>query len=164
MFQKLNKNERFSKNDFGTMASPLCTAYAAYPIFAPLCVNAPFLLQGFLECIRDNSLTSTMTQGLIVLIPKPGKDTKQINNLLPITLLYSDYKLLILIFANRLKIGLAQIISKSPSSFMKGKSKHNNIRLVLDITDYHEWIADDGYILFLDFKKVFDVIEYAFIL
>ncbi len=39
---------------------------------------------------------------------------------------------------------------------MKGRSIHNNIRLVLDILDYHEWIEDYGYILFLDFRKAFD--------
>ncbi len=39
---------------------------------------------------------------------------------------------------------------------MKGRSIHNNIRLVLDILDYHEWIEDDGYILFWDFRKAFD--------
>ncbi len=39
---------------------------------------------------------------------------------------------------------------------MKGRSIHNNIRLVLDILDYHEWIEDYGYILFWDFRKAFD--------
>ncbi len=39
---------------------------------------------------------------------------------------------------------------------MKGRSIHNNIRLVLDILDYHEWTEDYGYILFWDFRKAFD--------
>ncbi len=104
-----------------------------------------------------------MKQGLITLIPKPGKDARQIDNLRHITLLNCDYKTLAHIFANRLKEGLDQIISESQSGFMKGRSIHNNIRLVLDILDYHEWIEDDGYILFLDFKKAFDTIEHNFI-
>lgn len=121
------------------------------------------LFDVFLECFHNNILASTMKQGLITLIPKPGKDARQIDNLRPITLLNCDYKVLAHIFANRLKEGLDQIISESQSGFMKGRSIHNNIRLVLDILDYHEWIEDDGYILFLDFKKAFDTIEHKFI-
>ncbi len=114
------------------------------------------LFQVFLESIHNNALASTMKQGLINLIPKWGKDARQIDNLRPITLLNCDYKTLAHIFANRLKEGLNQIISESQSGFMKGRSIHNNIRLVLDILDYHEWIEDDGYILFWDFRKAFD--------
>jgi len=33
--------------------------------------------------------------------------------------------------------------------FLKGRSIHNNIRLVLDLLDYNYLIEDDGFILFL---------------
>lgn len=39
-------------------------------------------------------LPSTMKQGVITLIPKPGKDHKIIDNLRPVTLLNNDYKIL----------------------------------------------------------------------
>ncbi len=35
-----------------------------------------------------------MKQGVIILIPTPGKDPKTLDNLRPITLLNNDYKLL----------------------------------------------------------------------
>ncbi len=69
------------------------------------------LFQVFLESIHNNALASTMKQGLINLIPKPGKDSRQIDNLRPITLLNCDYKTLAHTFANRLKEGLNQIIN-----------------------------------------------------
>lgn len=121
------------------------------------------LFHTFFECIQNNSLTSTMKQGLITLIPKPGKDARHIDNLRPITLLNSDYKILAHIFSNRLKKNLNELISESQSGFLKGRSIHNNTRLILDILDYREWIEDDGYILFLDFRKAFDTIEHNFI-
>lgn len=46
------------------------------------------------EISKSHILPTTMKQGLITLIPKPGKDSKLIDNLRPITLLNTDYKLL----------------------------------------------------------------------
>ncbi len=111
------------------------------------------LFKAFFECIQDNYLSSTMKQGLITLIPKPGKDTRHIDNLRPITLLNCDYTILAHIFSDRLKNKLNQVISESQSGFLKDGSIHNNIRLILDILDCHEWIEDDGYILFSILEK-----------
>ncbi len=47
---------------------------------------------------------------------------------------------------------------------MRGRSIHNNIRLVIDLLDYRHLIEDDGFILFLDFNKAFNSIEHPFIL
>ncbi len=40
----------------------------------------------------------------------------------------------------------------------------NNIRLVLDILDYSDLIPDDSFMLFLDFYKAFDSIEFPLFL
>lgn len=121
------------------------------------------LVYGMLtEILEKGSLTHTMKQGVITLIPKPGKDPTLLDNLRPITLLNNDYKLLTHIFANRLKSGITQIISDTQSGFLKGRSIHNNIRLVLDLIDYNNLIDNEGFILFLDFYKAFDMIEHEF--
>lgn len=67
-------------------------------------------------------------------------------------------------FASRLKEGLPQVISESQSGFVRGRSIHNNIRLILDWLDYTDKIEDDGLILFLDFCKAFDTTEHGFIM
>uniref|UniRef100_A0A3B3H9P1 Reverse transcriptase domain-containing protein n=1 Tax=Oryzias latipes TaxID=8090 RepID=A0A3B3H9P1_ORYLA len=124
------------------------------------------LKEQFLLVIKEiselNILPTTMKQGVITLIPKPGKDARLIDNLRPISLLNSDYKILTNIYASRLKTGLNQIISDTQSGFLKGRSIHNNIRLVLDLIDYNQLIEDDGFILFLDFFKAFDTVEHKF--
>lgn len=104
-----------------------------------------------------------MKHGLIKLIPKPEKDRRILNNLRPITLLNTDYKLLTMAVASRLKVGLSKIISNSQSGFMKGRLIHNNIRLVLDLIDYKDLVEEDAYILLLDFQKDFDSVEHSFI-
>ena len=106
----------------------------------------------------------TMKQGIIKLIPKPGKDKKILSNLRPITLLNTDYKILTTVLATRLKTGISEIISPTQSGFLKGRSFHNNIRLVLDLIDYSHLIKEDGFMLFLDFHKAFDSVEHAFII
>lgn len=45
-------------------------------------------------CIQSSTLTATMRQGLIRLIPKPNKDIQLLDNWRPITLLSRDYKML----------------------------------------------------------------------
>lgn len=118
----------------------------------------------FLEILETGSLPTTMRHGIIISIPKPNKDPRVVDNRRPITLRNSDYKLLTYIFALRLQSGLSSIIAESQSGFMKGRSIHNNIRLVMDLIEYSDLIQDNGFIFFLDFYKAFDSVEHPFIL
>lgn len=43
---------------------------------------------------------------------------------------------------------------------MKNRHIENNIRFVLDILDYPELVHDNGFILFLDIYKAFDMVEH----
>lgn len=65
-------------------------------------------------------------------------------------------KLFALVFAKRLKIGLADIIDDEQSGFVPGRNIINNIRLILDMIDYNEFIPDESLTLFVDFYKAFD--------
>ncbi len=56
------------------------------------------------EAIENMTFPSTMKQGIITLIPKPDKDPNILDNFRPITLLNTDYKIVTLIYANRLKM------------------------------------------------------------
>lgn len=122
------------------------------------------LLQVFNEIFETCVLPPTMRHGLIISIPKPGKDPRIIDNRRPITLRNSDYKLLTYIFASCLQTGISDIIADTQSGFLKGRSIHNNIRLIMDIIEYRSQIEDDGFLLFLDFYKAFDSMEHQFIL
>lgn len=99
---------------------------------------APFLYELLLECIEH--LPATLTQGLITLILKPNKDCLCIENWQPICLLNNDYNIFAVIFARRLKNVLNSIIEETQSGFMPNRHITNNIRLVLDIIDYPDFI------------------------
>lgn len=116
------------------------------------------------ECIEKKELLPSMKQGLITLIPKHSKDKRILDNLRPITLLNTDYKLLSGCVAARLKTSISQIISETQSGFLSGRVIHNNIRLVLDLIDYSDMFTENGFLLFLDFYKAFDSVEHPFIL
>lgn len=77
-------------------------------------------------------------------------------------MLNNDYKVLTHIFANILKSVITQIISDTQSGFIKGRSVHSNIRLVLDLLEYDHLIEEEGFIFFI-FFKAFDTIEHKFI-
>lgn len=122
------------------------------------------LLYMYKECISQNEMAATMKQGIISLIPKPDKDPLLIDSWHPITLLTVDYKILALVYANRLKKGLDPIIAETQTGFMKNRHISCNIRLILDLLDYADSVNSEALILFLDFYKAFDTIEHKFIL
>lgn len=64
-----------------------------------------FLFEAIKDVKLNETLTSTMKQGFITLIPKPGKAKRLIDHLRPITLLNTDYKILTHVIAKRLKDG-----------------------------------------------------------
>ena len=103
-----------------------------------------------------------MKQGFISLIPKPNKDSLSIN-WRPITLLNVDYKLFALVFAKHFKRNLEEIINETQTGFMANRHISNNIRLVLDLLDYSEYVESQAVIVFLDFYKAFDTVEHHFI-
>lgn len=94
-----------------------------------------------------------------------NKEILSIDNCRPITLLTVDYKILSLVYANRLKKQiLILLFLKSESGFIKGRHISSNIRLVLDLLDYADSIHSNSLNLFLDFYKAFDTIEHLGIL
>lgn len=123
-----------------------------------------FLLLVFREAIEFGKLPTSMCQGVISLIPKPNKDALILDNWRPITLINNDAKLFATVFAERLKKCLDSIIDDCQSGFMRGRHICNNIRLVLDLIDYSDFIDDDSFILFVDFYKAFDRVEHDFML
>ncbi len=61
-----------------------------------------------------------------------------------------------------MKSVLDTVIDECQSSFMQNRLISNNIRLILDLLDYSDFVRDDSFILFLDFYKAFDSLEHDF--
>ena len=100
-------------------------------------------------------LHQTARNGVLNLIPKPGKDARRIKNLRPITLLNTDYKIIEKAIANKMLPALDMIINKDQRGFMKDRRISVNIRKMLDIMHQAEQGGlGSNIVLSLDFVKV----------
>ena len=95
------------------------------------------------------------------LLHKKG-DTTNLNNYRPLSLTGVDYKILTYILAERVQKVLKQITNTDQKGFIKGRFIGYNIRLVQDTIEYAKIQNTTRVILFLDFKKAFDSLEWEF--
>ena len=123
-------------------------------------IKAPFY-EMMMECYQENILHETARKGILNLIPKPGKDSRFIKNLRPITLLNTDYKIIEKAIANKMMPALEEIISKDQRGFMKNRRISVNIRKMLDIMQQTEIQDLEAVVLSLDFVKCFDKCSFS---
>jgi len=95
------------------------------------------------------------------LIPKKDKALNELKNWRPLTLLSCDYK--IASKASRLKFELSDLINHDQTGFLKGRSIAENICLINNVISYTHLKDIPGLLLFIDFEKVFDTIEWTFL-
>ena len=108
-------------------------------------------------------LSISQKRGIIKLIPKKSGELYYIKNWRPLTLLNCDYKIATKVIANRLKTHLDKLINNDQTGFMKGRFIGENIRLIDSIINYTAAKKVPGLLLFLDFEKAFDTLEWPFI-
>ena len=120
------------------------------------------VLDSFNESYKKGKLSYLQRKGVITLLFKGG-DALELGNWRPITLLNTDYKILATVLANRLQKVFTHLISEDQVGYLKGRSGINNARLIQDMIDYSAFNKIDGAIIFADFKKAFDTIEWKFV-
>ena len=81
----------------------------------------------------------------------------------PISLVNVDSKLASKVIANKMKKVLPHIIHNNQAGFIKGRFIGEVARSILDIFDYTEMSKMPGVLLFIDFEKAFDSIEWDFL-
>ena len=121
----------------------------------------------FMECLDfskiTNQLSKSQYEGVITLLPKPGKDKLSPSNYKPITLLNCDYKIISKVITNRIHPCLNDLIEKEQNGFMKARNIGDNIRLLFDIIDYANHEKMPGAVLLVDLHKAFDSLHWSFI-
>ena len=124
---------------------------------------APFLVNAINCSFQKGLLSVTQRQGIISLLPTKDKNPLFLKNWRPISLLNCDYKIASKAIGNRIKRVLPKIINGHQSGFMKGRSIAENIFLIDSIINYAGNMNKPGLLMFIDFEKAFDSIEWAFI-
>ena len=74
-----------------------------------------------------------------------------------------DYKIAAKAIANRLRNAIPKIINNDQTGFLKGRFIGENIRLTDGVINHTESNKIPGLLLFLDFEKAFDTMEWSFI-
>ena len=74
-----------------------------------------------------------------------------------------DYKFAAKAVATRMKRVLPDIINNDQPGFLKGTSIGENVRLLNSVISYAEQQNVPGMLLFIDFEKAFDTLEWKFL-
>ena len=124
---------------------------------------ADFLLGSINYAYKTGQLSVSQKRGIVKLIPKKDAEPYYVKNWHPISLLNCDYKLATKAVANRLKQVLPKLIDNDQTGFLKGRFIGENIRLIDSVINFTAAKNIPGLLVFLDFEKAFDTVEWPFI-
>ncbi len=115
------------------------------------------------ETYEKGEMPYTLRKAILALLFKKG-DKTLIKNYRPISLTNYDYKIICFVLANRLQKVLDSIIHKDQSGYIKKRYIGSNARLLEDYFEHCESAQIPGILLFLDFEKAFDSVEWNFMI
>ena len=125
------------------------------------------ICKDFFNCIQYSYIHGEMSvsqrQAVITLLEKEGKDRNLLKNWRPISLLNLDYKIMTKVLVSKIQQVLPTIISPNQSVCVKNRFIGDAIRTIQDIMHYTDLKNISGIILFLDFEKAFDSVEWNFL-
>ena len=124
-------------------------------------ISEPFY-NALKSSFAEKELSVTQKCSILSLIHKKG-DIHDLGNYRPISLTNCDYKIIACVFARRLQKIIDNLINKDQTGYIKGRYIGNNARLIMDIFDYCENNKETGILLFADFQKAFDSVEWDFL-
>ena len=122
------------------------------------------MIRSLNHAYETGQLSITQKRGVIKLIPKKDAEPYYIKNWRPLTLLNCDYKIATKAIANRLKNVIRNLINSDQTGFTKCRFIGENIRLIDSIICFAKEKNIPGLLLFLDFEKAFDTLEWPFIM
>ena len=122
-----------------------------------------FVYRSLNYAYETGCMSISLRQCIISCLPKGDKPRQFLKNWRPISLLSIVYKIGSAAIANRIKIHLDKLISKSQTGFVSGRFIGENTRLLYDILKYTEYFDICGLLLLIDFEKAFDAISWKFL-
>ena len=109
--------------------------------------------------LENDTLSKSQYNAIITLLYKKG-NREDISNWRPISLLNTDYKIITKLLAERLKLFLPKLVHSDQKGFIGGRNISDANRLVQDIIEYSDRNQLNSAVIFLDYKKAFDRVEW----
>ena len=100
----------------------------------------------------------------LTLLKKSGKDRALLENWRPISLVNVDTKIMSKVIAARVKKVLPSIIHYNQTGYVKDRFIGEAIRSIFDIIDFTAKENIPRLLLFIDFQKSFDSVEWEFLI
>ena len=124
----------------------------------------PVLLEAWNYSLAKGKLPPSHKLSFLKLIPKAGKELKNLTNWRPITLSNCDHKIITKTYALRLSSGIAKSIKERQTAYVKGRLINDNIRAILSSINAANLEQNiDGLVVSLDAKKAFDSVHHSYI-
>lgn len=128
-------------------------------------ILAPYLLKMYNMALEAGPFPPSLNEAVITLIPKKGKDLKQVRSYTLISLLNTDLKILTKSLIRRLDPNVAKLIYPDQTGFIPNRQLFHNFRRLLNIMYYTKLSKEeDLFILSLDAEKAFDCVEWPYLL
>ena len=105
-------------------------------------------------------MSCSQKQAIITLIEKKGKDRSLLENWRPISLVNVDTKIMSKVIATRIKKVLPYIIHHNQSGYVEDRYIGETARSIFDIMDFTVKENFPGLLIFVDFQKAFDNLEW----
>ncbi len=121
------------------------------------------LINSWNYVIGSDILAPSHCESVICLLGKKGKDKRYIGNLRPITLSNCDIKVVTKAITKRCNKILDSVLNPHQTAYISGRIVHDNLRTIGLVKDFCKHHNTDGYLVSLDAKKAFDVVDHNFI-
>ena len=122
-----------------------------------------YLTDVFNSSFEYEEMSNSQKQAIITLLDKKGRDITYLENWRPISLINVDAKIASKAIANRMKKVLPGIIHHNQSGFVKNRFIGETARSILDIMQYTDTQKMPGLLLFIDFEKAFDSVDWDYL-
>lgn len=120
-----------------------------------------------MECVQESfkygEMSSWQRKAVITLIEKQGKDRTLVENWRPISLINVDAKIISKVIAVTVKNVLSNIIHHSQTGYVKDRYIGETVRSIFDIMEFTNNENIPGILIFIDFKKAFDTVEWHYL-
>jgi hypothetical protein len=126
-------------------------------------VTAPIILASWNYSMATGILPPSHLESVITLLPKEGKDTKEIKNWRPITLSNCDSKIITKALSIRTSKILESIIDKAQTAYVPGRAVADNLRTNFYFKKKCSDKKIEAALISLDAKKAFDSVDHKYI-